>query len=359
MTADTLGGVWNYALELARALQPYGTEITLMTMGARLSREQWQDVSHLQNIQWIETDFRLEWMDDPWRDVDAAGERLLELEASVAPDIVHLNGYAHGSLAWHSPVLMVAHSCVLSWWQAVHREAAPLRYRQYQERVSDGLQSAGMVVAPTQAMLSSLAENYQFSGPAKVIFNGTRDHGVAAETKEPFVMAAGRLWDEAKNFTILNRLAPRLKWPIRIAGDPGHPNGSRRNFENLVCCGLLSSEMLAGALKRASIYAHPALYEPFGLSVLEAAFSGCALVLGDIPSLREVWENAAVFVSPQDEYAIERGISRLIDSPALLREMGGRARQAALRYSTATMAANYVATYSELMESRLHKEVAR
>ncbi len=31
----------------------------------------------------------------------------------------------------------------------------------------------------------------------------------------------------------------------------------------------------------------PARYEPFGLSVLEAALSGCALVLGDIPSLRE------------------------------------------------------------------------
>ena len=51
---------------------------------------------------------------------------------------------------------------------------------------------------------------------------------------------------------------------------------------------------------RAAIYALPARYEPFGLSALEAALSGCALVLGDIPSLREVWGDAAVFVPPDD-----------------------------------------------------------
>ena len=34
----------------------------------------------------------------------------------------------------------------------------------------------------------------------------------------------------------------------------------------------------------------PARYEPFGLSILEAALSGCALVLGDLPSLRELWD---------------------------------------------------------------------
>ena len=34
MTADTIGGVWTYALEFARALGPHGIEVTLATMGA-------------------------------------------------------------------------------------------------------------------------------------------------------------------------------------------------------------------------------------------------------------------------------------------------------------------------------------
>ncbi|MEB3829625.1 glycosyltransferase [Phormidium sp. CCY1219] len=60
----------------------------------------------------------------------------------------------------------------------------------------------------------------------------------------------------------------------------------------------MSPEELSHWYARAAIYAFPARYEPFGLSVLEAALSGCALVLGDIPRLREMWGDAAVFANP-------------------------------------------------------------
>ncbi len=53
--------------------------------------------------------------------------------------------------------------------------------------------------------------------------------------------------------------------------------------------GRLGPEEMREQYARAAIFAHPARYEPFGLSVLEAALSGCALVLGDISSLRELW----------------------------------------------------------------------
>ena len=79
-------------------------------------------------------------------------------------------------------------------------------------------------------------------------------------------------------------------------------------------------------MARASIYAMPARYEPFGLSILEAGLSGCALVLGDIPSLREHWEGAAVFVAPDDRDALRSAIARLIDNPGRLAELGRRAR---------------------------------
>ena len=57
-------------------------------------------------------------------------------------------------------------------------------------------------------------------------------------------------------------------------------------------------------MARAAIYALPARYEPFGLTALEAGLSGCALVLGDIPSLREVWGETACFVPPDDRDAV-------------------------------------------------------
>ena len=44
MTADTVGGVWTYALELAGALAPHGVEVALATMGRRLSSAQEADM---------------------------------------------------------------------------------------------------------------------------------------------------------------------------------------------------------------------------------------------------------------------------------------------------------------------------
>ena len=61
-------------------------------------------------------------------------------------------------------------------------------------------------------------------------------------------------------------------------------------------------------LRRATIFALPARYEPFGLSALEAGLAGCALVLGDIP-MREVWHDAAMFVPPEQPAALENASS--------------------------------------------------
>jgi hypothetical protein len=46
MTADTIGGVWTYALELAQALQSYDIELVLATMGAPLQEQQRSGTTH-------------------------------------------------------------------------------------------------------------------------------------------------------------------------------------------------------------------------------------------------------------------------------------------------------------------------
>src|SRR4051812_20299734 len=80
MTADTLGGVWTYALELSRALGDRGIEIGLATMGAPLTKMQRSEVRSLPNVTVFESSYKLEWMPDPWTDVECAGQWLLDLE---------------------------------------------------------------------------------------------------------------------------------------------------------------------------------------------------------------------------------------------------------------------------------------
>src|SRR5207248_5256335 len=128
MTADPIGGVWTFALELTRAFEPYGVEVVLATMGARLTPAQHQEVAGRKNLRVFESNYRLEWMDDAWDDVDRASDWLLTLAKRVQPDLIHLNGYSHALLPWRVPAVVTAHSCVLSWWRAVKKEEAPAQY---------------------------------------------------------------------------------------------------------------------------------------------------------------------------------------------------------------------------------------
>ena len=351
MTADTVGGVWTYAVELAAALARRGVRVHLATMGAAVREHQRAQLAGLPDVTLHESEFKLEWMPQPWKDVDHAGEWLLSLERTLRPDLVHLNQFAFGALAFRVPKLVVAHSCVLSWWQAVHGEAAPAGWEPYRERVARGLQGAQRVAAPTAAMLRTLESNYGYRGPARVLANARDPALFAPGGKQPFVFAAGRFWDEAKNLAALDAVAPRLPWPVRVAGSCLRPDGTTLKPTRLQYLGELPSTAVAEQLAHASICAHPARYEPFGLSVLEAALAGCALVLGDIASLREVWGPAAVYVPPDDHAALAAALRDLIAEPQRRERLAVAARQRALQFTPDRMAAAYLAVYTELQPS--------
>jgi glycosyltransferase involved in cell wall biosynthesis len=328
MTADAVGGVWTYAVELASSLAALGVRTTLVTMGGTLRGEQHAQVSRIPGCRLIESTFKLEWMQDPWEDVSTAGDWLLGLEERECPDVIHLNGYALAALGWHAPRVVVAHSCLLSWWRAVTGERPPVKYERYRQAVASGLRAADSVVVPTREMLHSLRDNYRAPTRARVIPAGVRPASLSAARKEPLVLAAGRLWDQAKNLATLAAVAPRLPWPVYLAGSD-EPAGAVRRYEGLHMLGWLEREALRHWMSRASIYVLPARYEPFGLSILEAALGGCALVLGDIPALREIWQDDAVFVPPDDESALLEAVHELVRDEAWRRAMARAARSRA------------------------------
>ena len=343
MTTDTAGGVWTYALELADALAPHGVRVTLAAMGPPPNQGQEAEVRASSVERFESAEVALEWMEEPWADVARAGEWLLGLAADVGPDVVHLNGYAHAALPWPAPRLVAGHSCVLSWFRAVKGEPAPPAWDRYVECVRTGLAAADLLLAPTRALLAELERLYGPACPRRVVPNGIRPLAAPGE-KEPFVLSAGRLWDEAKNVAALDRVAARLPWPVLLAGEGDSGGGGAR------AVGRLTRAELAGYLARASVYAAPARYEPFGLGVLEAGLARCALVLGDIPSLREIWGGAALYVDPGDDEALASALGLLIDDEPLRRELGGRARRRALAYTPERMAAGYLDAYRALLQ---------
>ena len=347
MTADTVGGVWSYALDLARALPAH--QFTLATMGKLPTSAQREAVAAVSNARLKASEFRLEWMENPWQDVARAGQWLLDLERQTRPDIVHLNGFAHGITPFRAPTIVVGHSCVCSWFEAVQGIKAPANWNCYREKVRAGLGAATAIVAPTRAFLDELNRIYGPLANARAIYNGAAPSGALA-IKEPFILAAGRVWDEAKNIALLDRIA--VKWPIRVAGDAAL-DGAAFEAQSVELLGFLQGEDWLQTRARTAIWAHPARYEPFGLAILEAALDGCALVLSDIPTLRELWDGAAIFARPDDELGWTRALNQLINDADLRAQMGAKARARAAQFSLQRFGAGYEALYRELSQAPL------
>jgi glycogen synthase len=352
MTTDTYGGVWDYSYELASGLARYGVQVVLAVVGPTLSTWRRASLARIPGLHLHESTFDPEWLPGCEEDLRRTGEWLLKLQDRYAPDLIHLNCYAHGNLPWQAPMVMVAHSCVFSWWQAVKGSNPPKEWHAYRQRVEAGLASADVVIAPTGSYLTKLQNIYGALPVSRVIANGRNPALFQPSAKDPLVMSAGRLWDEAKNIAALNAVAADLPWPVAVAGDWRRPDGSGTPPAHLHCLGWLATQGVARWMSRAQIYALPARYEPFGLTVLEAAMSGCALVLGDIPTLRELWRGAAIFVPADDHVALRKTLLELIGDPLRRQQASEAAQMRARRYTAEAMVEQYHALYAEMLHGQ-------
>ncbi|MBP2294627.1 glycosyltransferase family 4 protein [Azospirillum rugosum] len=358
MTADAVGGVWDYALELARGFARLGIATDLAVMGPAPDEGRTAAAARIPTLTLHHQPFKLEWMAEPEEDLHKAGDWLLALEKRLSPDVVHVNGFAAASLPFRAPVLCVGHSCVLSWWRAVHREDAPPDWLGYAGRVADGLRLADMVAAPTQAMLDALRWHYGPLPRARVIPNGRDPQHYRPLPKRPIILAAGRVWDKAKNIAMLDTVAGRLPWSVFVAGSTDGPDGQPKPLQHARALGQLPADQLARWFGRAAVFAHPARYEPFGLAPLEAGLSGCALVLGDIPTLRELWDGAALFVDPDNRTALARALTTLADNPARVKALGAAARKRAHEFTAVRMVRGTLDAYAELLSKAALKAAA-
>lgn len=353
MTCDTIGGVWTYAMTLSEALAGQA-DIHLATMGRPLNTTQRAQVAQLHHVTVHESAYRLCWMADASDDVAEAGQWLLNLEHDLQPDVVHLNDLGHGGLPWRSPVLLVAHSCVYSWWHAVRKQPPPEEeWQHYHALVRAAVRRADLLAAPSSAMLESMQIHYGPARQTRVIANASDTPTLAPDpavdaSRMPLLFTAGRMWDEAKNLNALATIAASLPWPVYVAGETNDPNGGECRIENVHHLGVLTPQSVAQWLARASIYVAPAKYEPFGLAPLEAARAGCPLVLGNIPSLRDVWGDAARYVPPDDLDNLHHTLQHLINNPAERRRLAHLAWRRAQDYTVDTMAADYLTRYQTL-----------
>lgn len=359
LTSDAVGGVWTHALDLTRGLAARGLAVTLAVLGPRPTPAQAAMAEAIPGARLRLTDLPLDWTGADAATLLEAGRTLAALAAEEQAELVHLNSptLAAGG-AFTMPLLVGCHSCVASWWDAMRGTPLPPDLAWQRDMVAAGYRAAGALVAPSAAFAQVTARLYGLPQPPRVVHNGRRAEPVPPAPRRDGILAAGRLWDEAKNIVLLDRIAPYLDGPIQVAGPLAAPGGRQTALSNLRHLGLLSAAGMAEAFARAGIFVSPARYEPFGLTVLEAAQSGCALLLADIPSFREIWGEAAEYAVPEDEAGFLHGLRRLAADPTLRARRGAEAQARAARYSEAAMADGMLALYRDMLPHRIRLEAA-
>ncbi|MCQ8241702.1 glycosyltransferase family 4 protein [Rhizosaccharibacter radicis] len=355
VTADAVGGVWRYALTLAACWAENGVHTSLAVLGPAPDPAQIREAAAIPALRLLSTGLPLDWTAP-----DAATSRqtavsLAGIAAREGVDGVQLHAPALvGDAAWPVPVVTAVHSCLLTWWRTMRPDQElPADFGWRVAESAAGLRHADAAFAPSRSFAAAVTEAYALPAPLPTILNGRLPLPApswAAVGRPRAALCAGRFWDEGKDARTLDDAAARLDAPVLAAGSWRGPNGAGFDPAALRSLGSLNEAGLAEAFATVRVFVSAARYEPFGLSVLEAAQAGCALVLSDIPSFRELWDGAARFVPPGDVAGFAREMAAALADPAALAEA---ARKRAARYRAATMAAETLALHRTLQPAAI------
>jgi glycosyltransferase involved in cell wall biosynthesis len=351
MTADAVGGVWTYASDLAAGLAERGVDVTIAVLGPCDDHNRYTS-PYFRTI--MASDVTLDWLAETPEQVLEGGEAVARLATEVDADIVHLNSPALAAGgAFRNPVLGVCHSDVATWWTAVKLGPLPADLAWRAALTGRGYGACNALLAPTAAFAEVTGRIFGLKRTPTPVHNGRKAAETVARAAEtPFVFTCGRLWDEGKGAAVLDRAAARIAAPVFAAGPRQGPGTGEIAFAHLVPLGAQPSAEIARWHAAASVFVSTALYEPFGLAVLEAAQAARPLVLSDIPTFRELWDGAALFTPAGDSDALARAVNRLLDDPAERERLGAAAAERAARYTVDAMIERTLAAYRGLQRRK-------
>lgn len=187
---------------------------------------------------------------------------------------------------------------------------------------------------------------------------------VLAEPDEPIVLYLGRL-DREKGLDVLLNAAPAIlaRHPKTRFVLVGKGRYGAAIEQHLIAAGLqqrvrmpgyLAGETLALTLHSADVMVVPSRYEPFGIVALEGMSCGLPLVVPDETGLAEIvrhQRDGLQFRAGQPD-ALAAAVGRLLDDPALARQLGESARAAVgERFAWSRIAADTACVYREALDA--------
>jgi alpha-1,3-rhamnosyl/mannosyltransferase len=225
------------------------------------------------------------------------------------------------------------------------------------------LLTAALLVTPSEAVRRELVARGVAPSRVRAIHHGPGQLASLPVVEPPpgtpsaFGLYVGTL-EPRKNLPVLlaawSRLRQRLPEapPLVLSGRWGwHSSDLARTVAGgtaegwLVHLGYVDPPQLAALYRRALLVALPSLYEGFGLPIVEAFTAGAAVVASDLPVLREVAGDGALFAPPQNVDAWAAALERLLADDELRAALAARGHARSERFAWRRAAGAHAAAW--------------
>lgn len=127
----------------------------------------------------------------------------------------------------------------------------------------------------------------------------------------------------------------------------------REMQDSVEIMGYISDDMLVSLYGRAELFVLPSIFEPFGMTALEAMACGTPVVASKFGGIKNVIESGVngLLVDPADADEFARAIIGLLDNSELARLYGRRGRETILEhFSWESIAERHLAFYDRFMK---------
>jgi glycogen synthase len=355
-----MSGDWAYTRELVTGLVTRGVRITLVSFGEipMPAQTAWMELLH--GLEYHPTAFRLQWMYEAPSDLYESSEFLAGLVREKQPDLLHLHQFCHATLPVAVPRVVMVHGDLITWSEAVRGcSPNPTRWLNwYRDTVIRGIAAADAVIAPSTWMLDALRSTYGRPRREVVIYPGRNPIFFNPfVSKEDSVLSIGRLLDAGKQVFLLTQHAQ--PFPVCIVSSeqvvalPSIPIRAdikvAADQSSVAVRGAQTEAQLRALYSKAAVYAATARYEPVSMTSIDAAFSRCAIVANDIPSFREIWDDAALYFRTNDARSLADTLGRLEANRGLRQAYADRAyARARERFTAKRMIDSYLDLYRSL-----------
>ena len=343
------GGVQRQVLEMARLLAAAGETVTVIGPGAEAAA------------------------DSSFRTVAVGRVRPIRGNGSVVPlalgfdisrrirevagelDVLHVHEplipmVGPAALRAGRPVVATFHALPPNWISVAYR-AGPPRW----------LRGPLFGQAVMTAVSAEAARGPRALGPVAVIPNGLD----IASYRQEAARVTGRVVflgrdEPRKGLAVLKEAWPIVSWShpdasLVIVG-VDDPHDGAHPIANVQYRGFVSEAEKRRLLGEAPITVAPNLGgESFGLVVVEAMASGCAVIASDIPAFRAVVGGAGELVPPGNAIVLGHVITRLLSDPSRIEALGLAGRSRASDFDWSRVLPQYRASYQQAITSAILK----